>query len=71
VAALDYSEESQEVKVNGKPLECLVCGTKRFQHRRAQLNTAAATFFHLDWANRSADCVVCADCGYIHWFLQE
>jgi hypothetical protein len=27
------------------------------------------TFFGLDWANRTARCLVCERCGYVHWFL--
>ena len=37
----------------------------------AQLNTAVATFFNFDWANKTAQCYVCDGCGYIHWFLPK
>ena len=50
-------------------LKCVVCDHKKFSQRSAQLNTAAATFFNFDWANASATCYVCKNCGYIHWFL--
>jgi len=63
--------DAETVKVGQKTLTCLVCGHDRFRRRRAQLNTALATFFKLDWANRSAECMVCQQCGYIHWFLAE
>ncbi len=59
------------VTVNGGPLRCQVCGYGEFRHRRAQLNTATATFFNFDWANPSADCFICDDCGYVHWFLNR
>ena len=36
--------------------------------RRAQ---EVASFFNLEWVQPSADCYVCAECGYIHWFLLE
>jgi predicted nucleic-acid-binding Zn-ribbon protein len=49
-------------------LRCLACGNTEFTSRYAQLNTAVATFFNLDWANRSARCEICTRCGYIHWF---
>lgn len=55
----------------GKPLKCLVCGNDTFFERKAQLNTRALTFFNLDWANKTADCLVCESCGYIHWFLRS
>lgn len=34
----------------------------------AQLNTAMASFFNLDWANPTAECRICGQCGYVHWF---
>lgn len=59
------------IEVLGKPLACLVCAGTLFHTRRAQLNTAAATLFDLDWANKSANCIICEQCGYIHWFLPK
>jgi predicted nucleic-acid-binding Zn-ribbon protein len=55
--------------VKGKDLTCPVCGNKKFFQREAQLNKATSTFFGLDWANRSATCLVCSSCTYIYWFL--
>jgi hypothetical protein len=65
------SKEGEVFEVCGKPLKCQVCGEDKFFHRRAQLNTALATFFNFDWTNQSAECYVCDKCGYIHWFLKE
>ena len=48
---------------------CLVCGGSHFDERQALLNTTMASFFNVDWANKSAVCLVCRECGYIHWFL--
>lgn len=62
-------QEPMGVEVQGKTLECLICGHDAFRRREALLNTAAATFFNFDWANKSGTCYVCARCGYIHWFL--
>ena len=62
-------EQPETVEVAGRALICEICGHDRFWMRKAQLNTAVATFFNLDWANPSALCYVCAGCGYIHWFL--
>ena len=55
----------------GEHLECLVCGGDTFFKREALLNTPGMTFLKLDWANATAQCRVCTDCGYIHWFLVE
>jgi hypothetical protein len=62
-------EEPEQVEVAGLTLHCEICKSDRFWTREAQLNTAVATFFGFDWANATAICYVCDQCGYIHWFL--
>ncbi len=62
-------KEPQTIEVKGKQLSCPICSNTHFWTRNAQLNTSAATFFGLDWANRSAHCFVCSECTYIFWFL--
>ena len=61
--------ESKLVEVKGNQLSCPICSNKYFWSRKAQLNTSVASFFGIDWANRSATCFVCSDCTYIFWFL--
>ena len=55
--------------VADRPLECSHCGETEFTHRRAQLNTALATFFGLDAHNQSADVYACRRCGRLEWFV--
>lgn len=69
--ALFKKDEPETVRVADRELHCLVCRGTKFVSRKAQLNTALATFFRLDWTDESALCVVCADCGYIHWFVES
>ena len=69
--SLFKEEEPQPVEVLGNELKCPVCNNQLFWTRKAQLNTAIATFFNLDWANRSATCFVCSECTHISWFLGE
>jgi len=64
-------KEPEEVIVCDEPFQCTVCGNDRFWRRKAQLNTAVASFFDFDWANRTATCAVCSRCRYVHWFLPE
>lgn len=61
----------QRVHVGEIELRCQICRHDEFRQREAQLNTAVASFFDLDWANRTASCYVCDHCGYVHWFLHE
>ena len=64
-------KEPNSYEVQGKILKCLVCGHEAFWRREAQLNTTGLSFLNLDWLNRSANCLVCDRCGYIHWFLPK
>ena len=65
------NKEPLTVEVKGTELKCPICGNNTFWTRQAQLNTALATFFSLDWTNRSANCFVCSNCTHISWFLGE
>ena len=62
-------KEPVTVEVKGHILICPICSNNLFWTRKAQLNTAVATFFKLDWTDRSATCFVCSDCTNIFWFL--
>lgn len=63
------SKDPETFEVKGKPFRCQVCNHDLFTKRSAQLNTAALSFLDLDWMNQSATCLVCAECGYVHWFV--
>ncbi|WP_218145918.1 zinc ribbon domain-containing protein [Bacillus sp. MUM 116] len=60
-----------QYRVNGINVTCIHCQHDRFEHGYAQLNTAVATFFKLDFANRSATVLTCHRCGYVHWFNKK
>ncbi len=62
------NQESETVEIFGKELSCLICNHQKFWKKEVQLNTKIATLFNLAWANKSAICVICENCGYIHWF---
>ncbi|MBB1251810.1 zinc ribbon domain-containing protein [Streptomyces alkaliterrae] len=56
--------------VNDRQVRCAFCGHERFNERSIKLNTAGMSFFDLDWANKSATGLICADCGYVQMFLE-
>ncbi len=60
-----------EVEVAGRLLECLVCHSGRFDHRKAQLHSRLSTMLGLEWLGPTADCFVCVECGHIHWFQRR
>lgn len=62
--------EAEPVELdNGTMLRCEICKNQTFYRREGKIQTTAMTFFDLDWANASAECMVCSACGYVHWFL--
>jgi len=63
------SKEAETKMVNNRYLSCQYCNHNMFFTRKAQLNTAGMSLLDMDWANKSATCYVCEQCGYIHWFL--
>ena len=63
-------KEPQTVEVMGRQFRCLACNHNLFWLGRSQLNTALATLFNFDWANRSASHVTCEQCGHMAWFKQ-
>ncbi len=66
-----FSEDPEEVAINEKPLRCQVCGNKTFHRRTATLQGASLNPFQNEWLGQPAHCMVCSQCGYIHWFLQH
>ncbi|MEX2393433.1 MAG: hypothetical protein WD826_03025 [Actinomycetota bacterium] len=61
--------EAREISVAGHALRCQVCDFPRFYRKEAELTTGAA-FFGQDWTNSKADCFVCEQCGFVHWFVR-
>jgi predicted nucleic-acid-binding Zn-ribbon protein len=60
---------SIDVIAAGKRLACVVCGGTSFHERNSLLSTRAAAFFNVNWANKEATNFICANCGYIFWFM--
>ncbi len=63
------SVEAREVRIAGRQLRCQVCDYTRFFGREARLTTGASLFGQ-DWTNSKANCFVCEQCGYVHWFVR-
>jgi len=63
------SIEAREVSVAGHQLRCQVCDYTRFFRREARLSTGASAFGQ-DWTNSKAECMVCEQCGFVHWFVR-
>lgn len=54
--------------LSGQQIFCQFCRHDYFSLHRFKLNTGESEFFNLAWADESAVCLVCEQCGYIHWF---
>jgi uncharacterized protein with PIN domain len=68
VMSLLDPERAQRFEVEGHGLRCQVCGGELFWERKFKLNTTAMELFNLGWANETATCYVCDECGQILWF---
>jgi hypothetical protein len=55
----------------GVQIVCPCCRHDMFDKDHRKLNSRAATFFGLDWANRNATILVCQRCSHIAWFMEE
>lgn len=62
------SAEPQAYVARGRKIVCPHCAHDQFSRRKAMLNTRIATFFELDWVNRSSIVLVCSNCSMIQWF---
>ena len=69
--SLFKKSEPEEVFICDRKFVCQICGNALFWRREGQLNTSLATFLNFDWANPSAVCVICSECGYVHWFMSK
>lgn len=65
----EVPEDAMIVNLKGRHMQCVMCKGEHFQHRTAQLHSAGATFFNVEWLGPSADCYICTSCRYVHWFL--
>lgn len=63
--------EPSKYLVAGREVRCPHCGNDTFAEGEALLNTVGMTFFHLDWANKTASTLMCAECSRIEWFGQK
>jgi uncharacterized Zn finger protein (UPF0148 family) len=64
--------ESEGYLIAGNRLiRCPVCDHDRFHQQRTLLNTRAATFFNLDWADSGADTRICQRCAHVMLFARE
>lgn len=71
LAAMRGGDEPAGFAVGGRQVTCPHCGQTEFAKGSAMLNTAGMTFLGLDWANKTATTLICAECGRIEWFAQE
>ncbi len=71
IRAFSTTPDGKRFILEGKPITCPHCGHGFFIKGSALLNTAGRTFFNLDWTDKSATTLACAECGRVEWFLQE
>lgn len=63
--------DQKEFKVADKQVVCPHCDNTLFYTGSALLNTTGMTYLKLDWANKSANTLICRNCGNVQWFLNR
>ncbi len=67
--AYSGEEDTRQFEVAGVRVKCSHCGNVHFDEGDALLNTTGLTLLGLDWANRTANLLICTNCGHVEWFL--
>lgn len=69
----DYKERTgpPAYSIAGRTVRCPHCGEDKFLASTALLNSSVLTLVNLDWLDRSATVLVCAECGRIEWYAQK
>ena len=60
---------AEAAEIDGKRMQCLMCGHEAFHRRRTHLVTAPASGMTPEWSETDGYCLICDRCGYIHGFL--
>jgi hypothetical protein len=56
------------VRIGDVQLACQFCSYQLFYDREIMMNTSGLTMFDLDWLNRSAIGLICAQCSHVMLF---
>lgn len=69
--ALTAGPQAASFRAGGKIVACPHCENVLFHARKASLNTALTSLTHLEWTDREACVLVCANCSRLEWFLDD
>lgn len=65
------SPRAESFRAGGKLVECAHCENVLFHKKKISLNTALSSLMSLEWADRQACVLVCANCSRIEWFYDD
>ncbi len=63
--------KAESFRAAGKLVECRHCENILFHKRKASLSTALTALVNLEWTDREACVLVCANCSRIEWFYDD
>ncbi|MBK7908304.1 MAG: DNA-binding protein [Gemmatimonadetes bacterium] len=69
IGAAAGSSGPRRYQVAGRALKCPMCGHDHFARGEAQLHSMGMTFVGLEWAQKEATTLACAQCSRVEWFL--
>jgi hypothetical protein len=68
VETIEQGDGSVQVKLDGNPLVCGVCGNQSYWENSYLLNTSGSEFLGVAWADDHARNFICTRCRHILWF---
>jgi predicted nucleic-acid-binding Zn-ribbon protein len=63
--------KAESFRAAGKQIECPHCENILFHKKKVSLNTALSSLVNLEWTDREASVLVCANCSRIDWFYDD
>jgi uncharacterized protein len=69
--ALVAGPKAESFRAGGKLIECPHCENVLFHKKKISLNTAFSSLANLEWTDREACVLVCANCSRIEWFYDD
>lgn len=68
---MSFKTKPETVTIGDHPMKCLVCSNLSFHRRKTHFDTALIKELNPDWTHSVGYCLICDQCGHIHWFVDR
>jgi len=69
MSLFNKKKKAVTIETKGRKFQCLVCTKDRFQTHAGKLGSMLTGMLNMEWADRPANCLICENCGFVHWFV--